>query len=204
MNEASLPVGQLAPLVFMMMGPIGAMATFAAVSAGADTNLRRRMAVRATVVAGAAIGIAVLLGASVLVAWGASPGALIVAAGLLLGLAALRNLMGAGGGGHASAGQDKPSIEAAMSPIAIPTIASPYGIGVLIIFATFFPAWSDRLTILAITLAILGINFVAMFFAHRIMPVIGQAPLMVLGAVFGVLQLALGLQMIADGLRRLT
>jgi multiple antibiotic resistance protein len=42
-----------------------------------------------------------------------------------------------------------------------------------------------------------------MFFAHRIMPVIGQAPLMVLGAVFGVLQLALGLQMIADGLRRL-
>jgi multiple antibiotic resistance protein len=91
----------------------------------------------------------------------------------------------------------------ATSPVAIPTIASPYGIGVLIVFATFFPSLSDRLTILLVTLAILGLNLLAMLYAHRIMPVIGQAPLRVLGAVFGVLQLALGIEMLTDGAGRL-
>lgn len=201
MGNVGLPIGELAPLVFMMMGPIGAMAVLAGIAHGADPALRRRMAVRATLVATAAITLAVLLGAAVLSAWGVSPGALIVAVGLLLGLSALRNLM-AQGAPRAPA-MHEPALAAAVSPVAIPTIASPYGIGVLIIFATFFPAPADRLTILVTTLAIMGINFLAMLYAHRIIAAIGMAPLSVLGAVFGVLQLALGLQIIADGAVRL-
>lgn len=201
MGNAGLPLGELAPLVFMMMGPIGAMSVLAGVAQGAGPELRRQMAVRATLAATAAILLAVLLGAAVLSAWGVSPGALIVAVGLLLGLSSLRALMAQGApreaAGHA------PSLAAAVSPVAIPTIASPYGIGVLIIFTTFFPAPADRLTILATTLVIMGMNYLAMLYAHRIMAAIGSAPLIVLGAVFGVLQLALGLETIADGAARL-
>lgn len=49
----------------------------------------------------------------------------------------------------------------------------------------------------------MGLNLLAMLYAHRVMAVIGVAPLTVLGAVFGVLQLALGIEMIADGADRL-
>ena len=59
--DSTLPVSKLAPLVFMM-GPVGATAIFPAVTREADDPLRRRIAPRAVLVAGAAIGLAVFLG----------------------------------------------------------------------------------------------------------------------------------------------
>ncbi len=46
------------------------------------------------------------------------------------------------------------------------------------------------------------VNLGAMLIAHWFMRVVGMAPLVVLGAVFGVLQVALGVEMIFSGLSR--
>ena len=59
------------------------------------------------------------------------------------------------------------------------------------------------LTILGLPLAVaafvLGLNLLGMRYAKIFMSKIGMTPLLVLGAVFGVLQVALGVEMMANG-----
>jgi multiple antibiotic resistance protein len=43
------------------------------------------------------------------------------------------------------------------------------------------------------------LNLLGMRYAHAFMEKIGMTPLLVLGAVFGVLQVALGVEMMANG-----
>ena len=43
------------------------------------------------------------------------------------------------------------------------------------------------------------LNLVGMRYAQSFMEKVGMTPLLVLGAVFGVLQVALGVEMMADG-----
>jgi multiple antibiotic resistance protein len=48
------------------------------------------------------------------------------------------------------------------------------------------------------------LNLLTMLFADRLMRLIGRVPLTILGAVFGVLQLALGIEMLASGVALIT
>jgi hypothetical protein len=68
----------------------------------------------------------------------------------------------------------------------------PFAVGVLILFAAFFPDLRSQLQMVALAFGLLLADLVAMRHARRILAVIGAGTLQVLGAVFGVLQLALG------------
>lgn len=201
--DDAFPIAKLATLTFMMMGPIGLIPTFAGLTAGADPALRRRIAFGAFGYACVALCIAVAIGAGVLAAWGASRPALVIAAGLLLALASLRNVLApprAPGGPGPAAAPAPPSPGLALSPIAFPSIVTPHGVGVLIVFVAYAPEASVKASILAVGLAIMVLDLLAMLFAERLMRAIGSVPLTLLGAVFGVLQLALGVEMIASGI----
>ena len=52
---------------------------------------------------------------------------------------------------------------------------------------------------LAVAAFVLLLNLIAMRFAQWFMEHIGMTPLLVLGAVFGVLQVALGVEMMVNG-----
>lgn len=201
--DDAFPIAKLASLTFMMMGPIGLIPLFAGLTASADDALRRRIAFGAFGYACVALCIAVGIGAGVLAAWGASRPALVIAAGLLLALASLRNLLAlprAPGAKAVSATPAPPSPAIALSPIAFPSIVTPHGVGVLIVFVAYAPEASTKASILAVGLAIMGLDLLAMRHAHVLMRAIGTVPLTILGAVFGVLQLALGVEMIASGI----
>ena len=201
MIEDTFPVAKLASLTFMMMGPIGLIPAFAGLTAGADARSRRRIALRAFGYASVALTLAVGIGAGVLAAWGASRPSLVLAAGLLLALAALRNLLAAPRApAGAPAPPPAPDESVALSPLAFPSIVTPHGVGVLIVFVAYAPQGSVKATILAVGLAILALDLLAMLWAHRLMAWIGRVPLTILGAVFGVLQLALGIEMLASGI----
>lgn len=85
-------------------------------------------------------------------------------------------------------------------PIAIPGIVTPMGVAILILFASYFPNLIDRFAILAVIGGIIVANYLAMMSAHWFMRTIGPTPLIVLGAIFGVLQVALGIEMIVSGI----
>jgi len=204
-GDGGFPIAKLATLMFMMMGPIGLIPAFSGATAATDATLRRSIAFRAFAYAALALSIAVGIGAGVLTAWGASPAALVIAAGLLLGLASLGNLLGARRAAPAAVGgAPPPSLGIALSPIAFPGIVTPHGVGVLIVFVAYAPTASVKLSILAVALGIVFLDLLAMLWADRLMRLVGVVPLTILGAVFGVLQLALGIEMIASGMSLLT
>jgi multiple antibiotic resistance protein len=92
------------------------------------------------------------------------------------------------------------SSKLAFSPLAFPTIVTPYGVAVLILIVTLR---SDHLLeILGVTIFVLVLDFLAMVVADLILktPLVAAA-LGILGSVMGVLQIALAVQASVDALR---
>ena len=146
-----------------------------------------------------AIAVAGFVGVDAMARAGTSPSSLIIAAGMILRLTASRGIFatgGAAGAGHKAS----PTTALGFMPIAIPGIVTPVGVAVLIIFVSDFPSIADKLAIMGVVGAIMLLNLAAMLGAQLFMERVGAAPLVVLGAVFGVLQAAMGVEMIVSGL----
>ncbi len=77
-----------------------------------------------------------------------------------------------------------------------PIIVPPFAVGVLVLFSAYFHDLTSPLQMVGVAFALLLLDLLAMQGARRIMALIGPSSLHVLGAVFGVLQLALALQRI--------
>ena len=203
--EETLPLGRLALLLFTLMGPIGLIPAFDAATSGRDAVDRRRIAVQVFVFSLIGLALAVFLGTAVMARVGTTPPSLIIAAGTILVITALRNILASASGGIPSAAP-RPAPEAlprwmpALSPITVPGLVTPVVVAVLVIFTTVFPATSSRLAILAVAGGLMVLNLAAMLGARAFMHRIGMAPLLLLGAVFGVLQVALGIEFVADGM----
>lgn len=201
--DLGLLAAKLFPLLFNLMGPIGVIPAFAALTTGVGIEDRRMMANRAALFAFFVVGAAVFMGTAILDSWSISRGSLIFAAGIIVLLTALQSLFGVSAGGHKLTGTETPR-QLAVTPLAFPTIASPRPIAVLIIFVAAFPTMAAKLTVLAIAGLILLLNVWAMRNAQWFMEKVGMTPLLVLGAVFGVLQVALGIEMLANGVAEWT
>ena len=189
--------GKLFPLMFNMMGPIGLIA---ALTAAMDEPTRRAVARRAALMGLIALVVAVFLGAVMLDAWSISKGSLMLAGGIIVLLTALLPIasVGVGQGGSAGASSQSP-MQLAVSPLAFPTMVTPKAVAVLIIFVAFFPTIEGKLTVALVAALMMLLNLVGMRYAQSFMEKVGMTPLLVLGAVFGVLQVALGVEMMADG-----
>jgi multiple antibiotic resistance protein len=105
-------------------------------------------------------------------------------------------------GRDAGAPASKPIMKLALSPLAFPTIVTPYGIAALVVFMALSPDLQGRLTIGAILVAIMLLNLIVMLVTRRILPLLGLV-LPIVGAVLGIVQVALGLQIIFSSLRAL-
>lgn len=200
MAEPVLPVGLLGSLLFTMIGPIGLLPNFASVTANSDRSMQMRIALIASVISLLSLSLAVLIGGAVMQSAGTSASSLIIAAGIILLLTALRNIFGS----TKTVDQQfpEPTLRVALKPIAIPGIVTPMGVAVLILFSSYFSAFSDRIVVLMILVVITVLNFCAMISAHWFMRVVGPAPLIILGAIFGVLQAAMGIEMVMSGFMR--
>lgn len=202
--DDGLPIGRLALLLFTLMGPIGLIPAFDTAMKGRDAADRRRVAIQVAIFAVVALGLAVFLGTAAMARVGTTPPSLIVAAGMILAVTALRNILLAGQGQAASPAAMPPEAlprwMPALSPITIPGLVSPVVVAILVIFTASFPGTNQRFQILGVALGIMVLNVAAMLGARAFMQHVGLAPLLLLGAVFGVLQVALGIEILADGL----
>lgn len=85
--------------------------------------------------------------------------------------------------------------------VAFPGLFPPIAVAIPVIFAAAAPAIGTRLTIMVLGPSVLALNLLVMLFAKVIMRRISQGSLQVLGAVFGVLQAALGVEFVMDAVR---
>jgi len=129
---------------------------------------------------------------------------LAIAAGIILFLVALRTVLQQFDFYQpATQHQEDKSLRLAVTPLAFPIIVTPYGIAAVIIFMSLTPDLVTRGEIAAVLLALMSLNLVAMLFARPILKYAGM-PMQLLGIVLGIIQVALGLQIIVAGVRQLT
>ena len=188
---------KLLPLLFMMVGPIKLIPAFAVLSGQLEAPLRRQLALRSVAFAMLAATLAMLVGYPILSGWGASPASLAAAAGLLLLLASLPQALGKEHSAPFTPPTTALHVKAmAVSPLAFPLILPPYAVGVLVLFAAYEPTWVMKLSVIGAVFVLMLLNFAAMTFARQLLGWIGVTTFQVLGAVSGVLQIALAIEMI--------
>jgi multiple antibiotic resistance protein len=199
--SAELSLGMVFTAFMVMLGPVKLVAPFATLTADMDQAAARRVASRAFGFACAGGIVAAVLGQSTLVSWGISPPALHLAAGILLLLVALSAVM-AQYEPTANAKAPAPSGNLALSPLAFPTILTPHGIGIFILLLAITRDPYREACIVLLFLVVMALNWLVMRYARSIMQRGGTA-LTMLGAVLGVLQVALAIQMIIEAFRSL-
>ncbi|WP_429819799.1 MarC family protein [Ensifer sp. B1-9] len=202
-SAATLPAAEFGArkvffMLFLMLGPIKILVPFVGMTSNWETKFRRRVARRAILFSAGALAIAGFLGRTMLENFEISLPVLAMTGGIILFLVALRTILqqSASATDHTPAPDRAPDLKLAFSPLAFPTIVTPYGIAAVIVFATLAGGrQAEGLTVAAIVLLILALDWLAMLFAETILKWIGTS-LQVLAVVLGVTQAALGLQII--------
>jgi multiple antibiotic resistance protein len=191
--------GMIFALLFLMLGPIKLLGPFAAATKDCDRDFRLRLATRAFLFSIAAVTIAAALGKTMLDNFAIPVQVLQIAAGVILFLVALQAVMQQYGGGRPPDHPEPPTLALAFSPLAFPTIVTPYGIAAVTILIALAPTKEISLMIAGVVYFILFLDWLAMLVAHMIVRWLSPL-LLLLGVVLGVNQVALGLQLVLGGI----
>lgn len=196
-------LADMATFLFLMLGPIKILGPFVRLTQNGDAVFAKRLAFRGFLFSCLSLAFTALIGESAMRRYGISVPVLAIAAGIILFLVALQTVLEQFGHGPSAPHPDyEPSLKSAASPLAFPTIVTPYGIGAVIIFMALTPDLFTRAEIALVLLALMLLDLLAMLYAKPVITYLGM-PLQLLGTVLGVIQVALGLQIIVAGLHGL-
>jgi multiple antibiotic resistance protein len=202
-QRALVDLGQVFTYFFVMLGPLKALGPFVKMTRSVNEATARKVALRASVIATIGGLAAAVVGQKLLQKWNISLPALMLAAGLVLLLVALQQVLAQ----YAEPDDTPPSAGAAptdpatlpaglaFSPLAFPTLITPYGAAALIVLLAASPDRSRDVAILGLFVAVMAVDLLAMWFARPILKQ-GKAVLAILGAVLGILQVALAVQIL--------
>lgn len=191
-----LSITEILILFLALMGPTKALIVYAGVTKDMDAAQKRAVALRTVMVASIVTFLFLWAGGAIIAAIHVEIPAVKISGGIILLLFALGLVLGGGKDDHANEGTDP-----ATFPLAMPLIASPQGIVILITFAAAVKENDTSPLILYVALAItMVINLLTLLFGARILKFIPPAALMVTLKVVGVLLTALAVQLILWGM----
>jgi multiple antibiotic resistance protein len=194
---------QIFTFLFLMLGPFKIIAPFAKITSNATPELTRQIAIRAIIFSSLALLLAAFLGESILSKYGIPVPVLSLSGGIILFLVALLNIIKQFGTLEKhEENLPPPTLNLAMSPLAFPTIVTPYGIAAVIVFLALSPDLNSKLTVGAIVLGIMLLNLAVMLFTRKIFKPL-MFVLAILGAILGVVQVALGVLIIFNAIKKL-
>ena len=191
--------------LLVVVDPIGLAPTFIAIAEGLSASLRRQVAARAALIAGAILIGAALIGDWLLARLAISLSAFRIAGGLLLFSIATEMVFGVRmrrEGETAEHAIEERARNIAAFPLAIPLMAGPGAITATVLLAG--RAQHDPLLLallLAVVAAVAACSLVAFLFAARLGRVLGVTGNIVLSRLLGVLLAALAVQYVVDGIR---
>ncbi len=199
----AISTGEMLAFFFLLLGPIKILGPFVKLTRGAEPRFCRQLAVRSILLAAGVLAAAAIIGEKFLDNFRIRVSVLAITGGLILFLAALDTVMQQFRGSAGADTEDTPlSLSLAVSPLAFPTIVTPSGIAAVIIFVTLSPDLAGKLTIGLLLLVILILDLIAMLYARAILKWLAL-PLYILAVVLGVIQVALGLNIILVNLSRI-
>lgn len=189
-------------LFFIMIGPIKSIGPFAAGTAGLSAAELRSVAFKVFAVSAVTVVIAGTIGGKLLQKWHIAPPVLQLAGGLVFLLVALQMVLAQY---QAPAPAPAPPVAGqtvSISHLAFPVTLPAYGIAALIVLVAMSASTDRALWILGIAVAVLVLDLLVMLFVRPLLRGIGQLPLQILGAVLGMLQIALAIQLMASALHQ--
>jgi len=191
--------------LLIVVDPVGLVPTFLAVTEGQSDALRRQVALRASLIAGAILIGTALIGDWLLRQLGITLPAFRIAGGLLLFAVAFEMVLGLRTRHEtkdAEQALEEHSRDIAAFPLAIPLMAGPGAITATILLAgqaAYRPAWLAVL--LAVVVVVMAACLMAFLAAGRIGKLLGVTGSVVLSRLLGVLLAALAVQYVVDGVR---
>ena len=149
-QSINFTLGKVFTFLFLTLGPLKLLAPFHAMTRSCNAAQRKSLAYKSTIIALIAIILASISGANILHKWGISIGALLLTAGLVLFLVALKPILEQFAHINPQA-VPQPSADApppSAMQLAFPTIVTPYGIAILIVLVSLRSSQASFLQIL--------------------------------------------------------
>jgi multiple antibiotic resistance protein len=190
-------------LLFVTLGPLKILGPFAQHTRDLDDRTLRKTAMSAFGIATASIVVGSLLGAVLARSWHLSSGSLLLAAGLIFLLVALRQLLEQYEPPHAAAQSQSVSPLVGAVQLVFPIVLTPYGIASAIVLLVGSDEAQRMGLIIALLVAVMVLNLLAMLFVRKILVGVMMVVLRVLGAVLGVLQAGPAIEFLVRGCRLL-
>lgn len=190
---------------FVTIGPVDVAVVYAALTPQHPEPAKRRMALRATMVAGVILLAFALLGETLLSWLGISLPALRTAGGILLLLIGIDMVFARHSGGVSAT--ESETLEASnrtdisVFPLATPLIAGPGAMSAaILLMAGASDNLPRQITVLSMLLLVLALTALCLLAAVRIQRFLGITGAQVLTRVLGVLLCALAVQFTFDGI----
>lgn len=194
-----LALSEVFVLLFITMGPVKSLGDYAVRTAHLTAPDRRALAVRVFMVSAIAVLAAGLVGGTLLKNWHVSPHVLQAAGGLVFLLVALRLLLSQYTSTPPVHGTTASKVSAA--ELAFPVTVPAYAIAAVIVMVAMSQEVSRTAAVLALAVAVLVLDALVLAFIQRIVNTLGTLTLSIIGAIMGVMQVALALQLIISGAR---
>ena len=190
--------------LFPVTNPVFVIAAYASLTEGYPVGEARRQAVRTGVYVFLILGTFALVGVLVLEAFGITLGALQVAGGMVVAYAGFGMLSSRDDYSEAERADARARQEArrdiSFAPMALPLIAGPGAIGVMIALGARSPDGMDHLGILA-AVAVIAVGLaLCMSYATPLVKRMGPVAIAALVKVMGFLILAVGVELVTHGI----
>jgi multiple antibiotic resistance protein len=194
---------QILVTVLIVMDPFGIIPSFLAITGGYDTKTRNQIIIKSILIAGLVLAIFLLGGKFILDFFGIEPGAFNISGGILFFLIAFEMIHSKPKTNRVPAAgeQESPSAFVALFPLAIPMIAGP---GLLTVIMTYVSGGSDWLSSVVILFFALLIGLACMYLVLRlsvlILRVLGTMGIFVMEKIMGLILAGFAVQLIYNGL----
>jgi multiple antibiotic resistance protein len=180
--------------------PLGAIPAYLAITAGMDTNKRRRARMNASVAVGAILMISALAGTPILGAFGISMPAFQAVGGLVILFMGLEMLHGTPTKIQHDADTEESIEERVLVPLAMPLIAGPGAITTTITLSARASAWSETLLLLVAVFVVAVTTFVILSSAGWMARKVGRRGQGIFLRFMGLILAAVGAQVLLSGL----
>ena len=187
--------------LFVVIDPPGLVPLFIALTQGMDDDHRRKMALRACIIAAILLTAFGLTGEAVLGFIGISMPAFRIAGGILLFLTAL-DMLFERRTQRREGQQPDPHHDPSVFPLATPLIAGPGAIATMILLVgKSGPGWVGTTAVLGLMLAMMVATYLFLLASPPIERMLGRTGTIVITRLLGMLLAALSVQFVIDGVR---
>jgi MarC family membrane protein len=183
-----------------VVNPLGTLPVYLAMSPARDSD-GRRMAVRASLAALAALTIFALAGHLILNFFSVSVDALRLVGGVLFFIVGYDMLKGKNTNDTQTAESNSNTDEIAITPLGVPLIAGPGAISTVMILMSQTQTFVDKGVLLIVICGVMAVTLFLLLYARRIMKLLGKVGSRILDRVMGLILMMIAVEFFFAGLQ---